>query len=115
MSDIVERLREIARRYEIIVLAPDDEKTLADHMREAADEIERLRSSKGEGWMPIESAPKGDGVILLGWGEYRERDGASPAFMRWYDSISGWSVNAMPFYPTHWQPLPSPPKAEGEK
>lgn len=42
--DVVERLRKIARRYEVIVLNVGDDKSLADHMREAADEITRLRS-----------------------------------------------------------------------
>ena len=65
-----------------------------------------------EGWRPIETAPRGDGVVLVGWGEYRERDGYSPAFMRWYDLVGGWTVNAMPFYPTHWMPLPAAPKPE---
>lgn len=60
-------------------------------------------------WLPIDLVAPKDGMILIGWGEYRERDGFQPAFMRWYDSIEGWSVNAMPFYPTHWMPLPKPP------
>ena len=47
-SDIVERLREIAKQYEIITLRSSPDKSLADHMREAADEIERLRSSVAE-------------------------------------------------------------------
>lgn len=64
----------------------------------------------GDGWMPIDSADKSDGVVIIGWGEYRERDGFSPAFMRWYDDAGGWIVTGMPFYPTHWMTLPSAPK-----
>ncbi|MGV2110133.1 hypothetical protein ACQZ46_02520 [Agrobacterium salinitolerans] len=56
-------------------------------------------------WKPIKSLEPEDGTIVIGWGEYRERDGFSPAFMRWYDSVGGWNVNAMPFFPTHWRPL----------
>lgn len=61
-------------------------------------------------WEPISQVNPVDGLIVIGYGEYRERDGFSPAFMRWYDSVAGWSVNGMPFYPTHFKPLPSPPK-----
>jgi hypothetical protein len=60
-------------------------------------------------WMSIELVKPKDGMILIGWGEYRERDGFSPAFMRWYDSVNGWNVNSMPFYPTHWMPVPRGP------
>jgi len=60
-------------------------------------------------WQPIKTAKPKDGLILVGYGEYRERDGFSPAFMRWYDSINGWAVNSMPFYPTHFMPIPAPP------
>lgn len=59
-------------------------------------------------WQPISTAPK-DGLVIMGWGDYRERDGFSPAFMRWSDLAQSWSVNSMPFYPTHWQPLPAGP------
>lgn len=66
------------------------------------------------GWQDISTLEPKDGMIVMGWGEYRERDGFSPAFMRWYDSVGGWNVNAMPFYPTHWMPLPAAPaKQEG--
>ena len=61
------------------------------------------------GWQDISTLEPKDGMIVMGWGEYRERDGFSPAFMRWYDSVGGWNVNAMPFYPTHWMPLPAAP------
>ncbi|MCD4661456.1 DUF551 domain-containing protein [Agrobacterium sp.] len=65
-------------------------------------------------WQDISTLEPKDGMIVMGWGEYRERDGFSPAFMRWYDSVGGWSVSAMPFYPTHWMPLPAAPaKQEG--
>lgn len=66
-----------------------------------------------EGWRPISTVKPVDGLIVLGYGEYRERDGFSPAFMRWYDSVKGWSVNSMTFYPTHWRPLPASPE-QGE-
>ena len=107
------------------VYSPDQCATMIDgigwiamrhKLRKAAEllrALEQPASAAGvEGWRPIETAPRGDGVVLVGWGEYRERDGYSPAFMRWYDLVGGWTVNAMPFYPTHWMPLPAAPKPE---
>jgi len=105
MSDMVERLRDAAIRFRFGVASVP-----TSILEEAAAELSRLSALVA--WQDIETAPKGNGTILIGWGEYRERDGFSPAFMRWYDSVNGWSVNAMPFYPTHWQPLPAPPVSQ---
>lgn len=60
-------------------------------------------------WRSITEIDGHDGVVLEGWGEYRERDGFQQAFMRWYDSVGDWTVNGMPFYPTHWRPLSNGP------
>lgn len=76
------------------------------------------------GWRDIASLTPEDGMIVVGYGEYRERDGFSPAFMRWHAVLNGWTVTGMPFYPTHWMPIPAAPSAspspsreetEGEK
>lgn len=64
-------------------------------------------------WIEIKLLNAQDQMIVVGWGEYRERDGFSPAFMRFSEHLNSWSVSSMPFYPTHWMPLPSPP--EGAK
>lgn len=61
-------------------------------------------------WNPIDTMVPNEGAIVMGYGEYRERDGFSPAIMRWYGSVNGWTVNGMPFYPTHWMELPAAPK-----
>lgn len=94
---------------------PDEAKAAAQ-----ADYEARIRSALSAqvqdvaGWQDISTLEPKDGMIVMGWGEYRERDGFSPAFMRWYDSVGGWNVNAMQFYPTHWMPLPAAPaKQEG--
>ncbi len=86
-----------------------------------ADYEARIRSALSAqvqdvaGWQDIGTLEPKDSMIVMGWGEYRERDGFSPAFMRWYASVGGWSVSAMPFYPTHWMPLPAAPaKQEGK-
>jgi len=60
-------------------------------------------------WMPIDLLKPKDNMIVIGYGEYRERDGFSPAFMRWSEWVGGWAVNGMPFYPTHWMPIPKDP------
>ncbi len=57
-------------------------------------------------WQPIETAPKDDSVILV-------YDGAG-MHVAWI----GWTENEKPVYfddnvairPTHWMPLPEPPK-----
>ncbi|MDH0869706.1 DUF551 domain-containing protein [Agrobacterium pusense] len=80
--------------------------------RECKDSVISALSAQVQdvaGWQDISTLEPKDGMIVMGWGEYRERDGFSPAFMRWYDSVGGWNVNAMPFYPTHWMPLPAAP------
>lgn len=65
-------------------------------------------------WHPIETAPKDDRRYLLLWepskyglvggmywiGRWNRR--------RWREYQKGW-----PLDPSHWQPLPAPPEAEG--
>jgi hypothetical protein len=68
------------------------------------------------GWRPIESAPKeGQRVLLTGKGY----QGTEWVCEGWHDAHRGswWEANVddsdthgMAIYPTHWQPLPPPPK-----
>ena len=56
-------------------------------------------------WEPIETAPK-DGTWIQGW------DSNSNKFLG-YVSITGydfWTDGNDTVFPTHWQPLPNPPK-----
>lgn len=62
-------------------------------------------------WQPIETAPERemfiyyrfrDGKHLIGLA-YRAEDGL------WRDSEKNWH---QPIYPTHWMPLPAPPRIE---
>lgn len=62
-------------------------------------------------WQPIETAPK-DGTPILGWwGLDRYFRGA---VVRWVDPSRGWELSwsgeRLVDPPTHWQPLPPPPK-----
>lgn len=75
-------------------------------------EVVRAALSEHEGWRPIKSAPK-DGTRVMFW------NGDSM-------SVGGWSDDEFEAHPeprfnldgcygqqpTHWRPLPSPPKAE---
>lgn len=61
-------------------------------------------------WQPIETAPKEQGNLLC-W------DGAVMAICEWWIEGAEWSVvhDAEGYHwngytPTHWQPLPEPPK-----
>jgi hypothetical protein len=63
-------------------------------------------------WQPIETAPK-DGTHILAW-----RNNNPPTVVHWFDDPEApgfyTSVNEIapnyPFNPTHWMPLPEPPK-----
>jgi hypothetical protein len=56
-----------------------------------------------EAWQDIETAPK-DGTMVLGW--YRGWD--NPLVIYWYTGLNRWNTTMQP---THWMPLPDPPKA----
>lgn len=63
-------------------------------------------------WQPIETAPK-DGQSLLVWCPIRNRGGrATVAYWDDYWSLThpgGWAEDD-DCDPTHWMPLPAPPK-----
>jgi hypothetical protein len=78
-------------------------------------------------WQPIESAPR-DGTKILGFSpEFGQRETlmgryqkGSPGYARWEEGDGplnyGWdwvepiSNSAFTWEPTHWMPLPEPPK-----
>jgi hypothetical protein len=69
-------------------------------------------TEKPELWQPIETAPK-DGTRVLAW------DGWSVQTLEYWDGNEEWgqvgdSDRLTVSYPTHWMPLPSPPKDGGE-
>jgi len=61
-------------------------------------------------WQPIETAPKDVSVIVYADGVVGEAS-CPDATDRWWwaqtDEHDSW---ARPIYPTHWRPLPEPPK-----
>lgn len=74
----------------------------------------------GEGWRPIESAPK-DGTPILAWCVHHYaryatdgKDWAAPVVTQWINhNGGGWTWNGMAGAFTHWRPLPAPPAPEG--
>ena len=71
-------------------------------------------------WMPIETAPKDETVVLLYCPESWDTDGVRVGW--WTDSWAqgGWfddeaasgPLTGLYGMPTHWQPLPSPPDSQ---
>lgn len=65
-------------------------------------------------WQPIETAPK-DGTRIL---SYSDQEGVQ-CISWWRDGDTSWSEWCSPdgytvFDPTHWMPLPEPPRALSE-
>jgi hypothetical protein len=64
-------------------------------------------------WMPIESAPR-DGRRILGWNKIDGMSvfepyqyGANGRFDGWRAAFDSFAIAD---FPTHWMPLPEPPK-----
>jgi hypothetical protein len=80
---------------------------LADALLELSD----LRQAHA--WQPIETAPK-DGTPVLLFGKFTSLSGAEGGYIgQWFQGYSDrgwWVVSALPFFPTHWMPLPEPPR-----
>ncbi|KPK13948.1 MAG: hypothetical protein AMJ56_00420 [Anaerolineae bacterium SG8_19] len=65
-------------------------------------------------WQPIETAPK-DGSCFLAYMWYEKEEGDDYEFysvIRWEKGLGWVQENPYmdPFKPTHWMPLPEPPK-----
>jgi hypothetical protein len=56
-------------------------------------------------WQPIETAPK-DGTEIL----VLEREKKDISYVAYYSKFEGWTVPYDEVDPTHWMPLPEPPK-----
>jgi len=80
-------------------------------MAELREENERLKADAERiEWQPIEKAPK-DGTSILGFA------GGMFAVVHWYGNGNYWDLDVCGSYaedgewtPTHWMPLPEPPK-----
>lgn len=81
-----------------------------EEARKIRPEIERDRQE----WQPIETAPK-DGMRILACWRAGSIVWESPSIVRWH--FDGWAVDCVgrglakgSYSPTHWLPLPTPPK-----
>lgn len=75
------------------------------------------------GWQPISTAPKdggvGDAILLARFSRRVTQTGFFNVQVgAWADDVGEWVMRAVPageaaipFTPTHWQPLPEPPEA----
>jgi len=68
-------------------------------------------------WKPIESAPKDWTDVLLYVPDADEDQGSKGVFKGWFSMEDGgfncwmsYEANSGQIYPTHWMPLPEPPK-----
>jgi hypothetical protein len=85
-------------------------------------DISEAGSIKMTEWQPIETAPK-DGSAILIWPAQSALTGSTECMIisyvvRWHDWKEAW-IEASgeeydTFYPTHWMPLPPPPKKGDE-
>lgn len=85
--------------------------------RDIRDEIEAVLAKRGPQWLPIETAPKGQRVMV--WIADKEV-GENIAFAKvWFHSDGTLGGGAEGFNGkwdlTHWMPLPPPPGIVGEK
>lgn len=63
-------------------------------------------------WQPIETAPTDGTVVLVLCGDLASRDFSDTVFLVYYNEHWCDNTDALPLYtePTHWMPLPEPPK-----
>lgn len=94
-------------------------------LREAADEIERLRAAIPDGWQPIETAPTNGEAILIANGNGVWAAKYKAVYQSGYKPESPWmslmlNKDHIPARlrhgkPTHWMPLPAAPKPGATK
>lgn len=86
---------------------------LESQRKTIADAEAALTAAKAGGWLPIETAPKDGTAILVSEGRFCW-------CVEWNEEFDWWAVDDNklgPFRlrgaaPTHWQPLPTPPKEQ---
>ena len=72
--------------------------------------IAALSVAQGQGWLPIESAPRDGRSVIWGrhsWVPQQGHWANGPVFLSEYDEDVGYLTPS--FQPTHWMPLPAAP------
>lgn len=90
---------------------------------ELLDFVAEYEAAKGDGWRPIESAPKDSTEVRVGlflnWGSESRSDDEKRVGCGFYDAGAYWYDNTTKVWrnriaqflkePTHWKPLDNPP------
>lgn len=96
--------------------SPDDTQAVAGILNWLKEHGPALLRDAGDGWLPIESAPR-DGTYVLLFGELEQpyvsnydtfRDGFGDKYTGWVSPDAG-ELGPGLMSPTHWRPLPQPP------
>jgi hypothetical protein len=96
-------------------MAPFDAQTMLSHPKV----LSAVREAMEPKWLPIESAPK-DGTFIFTFFQKTYERGQPDYFavVKWGQDIEGWGDfgwlenEKLVGDPTHWQPLPTPPRGE---
>lgn len=71
--------------------------------------LKSLPAPEPQQWRTMESAPRDGSLLLLG-----NTAMPTPCIGSWFEKSNGegwWACRAIEVTPTHWQPLPAPPKS----
>lgn len=82
---------------------------------QALPEKAGLPSASDDSWQPISTAPKDETPLILC---FPEKEGITVDIGRWakFAYVPGWRARLVGWVnPTHWQPVPLPPNAPGER
>lgn len=79
---------------------------IADELNRLLAEIERLREERR--WIPVgERLPEDEADVICGYAGFKSFPGYRQGF-NWFDERD----SHLAFPPTHWMPLPEPPREE---
>lgn len=113
------KIVEVLKKYQIEVETPSNvyDMLQSSDFDAAATEIAELVNG---GWISVEDrlpekednvlAVLGGEVCLMAYFEFTENGVSNKVWGYVYDGINGDAIFDDNYYPTHWQPLPSPPK-----